>query len=434
MSDNKKISLIKAMLMSVNIMIGAGILGGTSEMTALAGSLSFLGWIFVAVFYLPVVLSVARMAEVFPEESGFYAYCKQGLGSFVGFIGGWSYFVAYACSTAALLSCFRDFLLVKAPSIILFKYNFLFFIIAVPLLMLLNNLRVSLLASLQSYLTIVKLIPVITAVVLLPFFFKWSNIEFSTENLMKVPGGLTPALFGYLGFEFCSSMVDVIEGGAKQAKKAMIGGFILVTILYVAFHFSLINIMGTENLVTKLAPNFPMFITNMFPTLGAILLIMVPLASMLTYFNSSNGLFFLDSKVLSGLAEGNNVRMAGVLNRKNAYDRPFMAVLITGMLIFAIGAFVPSTKILFAITNFGVGVVLLLANISLMLKDRTACLFDRLVNIVAIIILAVLIVYSFVSAGNGLSSSLQNMTLFFAALVAGVVLYNPTTVVEEQNL
>ncbi len=427
MNGERKIPVTKAMLMTVNIMVGAGILNGPAKMAAVAGSMSYWGWIIAALIYLPVVLSVARMAEVFPNESGFFAYAKQGLGNFFGFLAGWAYFVGYACSTASILSGYRDFLIVKFPGMVVFQHIYLFFLAAILILLVLNNMKVSFIAAMQSYLTAVKLIPVLSAVLLLPFFFKSSSVAVDFSATGKVLGTLSIAIFGYTGFEFAASMVDIIDGGAKEAKKAILGGFFLVTGLYIAFHLSLLNIMGANNLVTKLAPNFPLFVVSSFPTIGSILLILVPIATILTYFNSSNGLLFLDSKVLADLAEGENMHMANSLSKKNMYDRPFIAVLTVAMLVFTLGTVVASTSILMSITNFGIGISLLLANLSLFVVDKNGSSVDKAINILAIIALSCMMVYYVITAGVNLTDSLKNMSLFFAAILAGIVLYrNPS--------
>ena len=51
-----KISLMTAILMNINIMVGSGILIGPGIMAGIAGNASFLGWPLVALFFLPMVL------------------------------------------------------------------------------------------------------------------------------------------------------------------------------------------------------------------------------------------------------------------------------------------------------------------------------------------------------------------------------------------
>lgn len=422
MSTSNKIPFINAMLMSVNIMVGGGILAGPGSMAAVAGSWSFIGWIIVALLLLPVVLSITRMAEVLPSTNGFSSYCEAGLGKSVGYLGGWIYFVGYSCAAAAILSVYRFSLLKIFPTIAFFESPVLFFASVALLLLVLNNLKISLLGSIQSYLTIVKLTPVLIAICLLPFFLN-SNLSFSTSELMAVPLSLNAAMFGFLGFEFCASMTKDIEGGAKMARKAILAGFLAVTLIYVVFHFSLINIMGAEGLALKLAPGFPFFVSEKFALLGRLLLFLIPATTIITYFNSSNGLLTLDSTVLAGIADSKRIRFASFLSLKNIYDRSYVSVFFATALVFTLALLIPSCENLMAVTTLAVNFVFLIANISLWNSDKKASCFNRIINILASIILVGLLGYSFFNAGPTMAIRLQNVMLLIIATMVGLVLY-----------
>ena len=55
-----KISLVTAILMNINIMVGSGILIGPAVMAGIAGNASFLAWLLVALIFLPIVLSLCN--------------------------------------------------------------------------------------------------------------------------------------------------------------------------------------------------------------------------------------------------------------------------------------------------------------------------------------------------------------------------------------
>jgi amino acid transporter len=424
MSTARKIPVIKAVLMSINVMVGGGILFGPAPMAAIAGSWSFLGWLVVAFIYLPIVLSITRMAEVFPTDGGLASYCKQGLGDFLGFCGGWIYFLGYAASAATLLSVYRAYLQLKWPGFFLFQNPYLFFAFAVAVLVYLNNLRVTVMADLQSYLTVIKLLPVLLAVILLPFFAS-GTLSFSLGELQMLPWSLTYAIFGFLGFEFCASLTDTIEGGAPQARKAILGGFLAVSAIYIIFHYSLLNIMGVQGLVANTAAGYPLFVAKKFAFLGSFLIPLISLTTVITYFNSSNGLMTLDGFVLSGIAKGKQIRFAETLDQRNRNDRPYVAVAVAAMFIYALGVFVPSTHILAAVTNFGVTLTFLLANLSLWLADNRATAVNKFINLLAMLFLILLLIYHFSVVGDTMALRLQNLSLLFLAAIAGLLLYRP---------
>jgi len=432
MSAAQKIPFLSAMLMSVNIMVGGGILSGPGPMAGVAGSWSFLGWLIVALTLLPVVLSITRMAEIFPSDSGFAGYCEQGLGRYIGHMGGWTYFIGYAFAAASILSVYRITLLKIWPNATWLENPFVFFAGLALILVILNNLKVTVVASIQSYLTVIKLLPVLIAIILLPFFLN-NDLAFSMEELQALPNSLTYAMFGFLGFEFCASLINDIEGGAPQARKAILGGFLTVAAIYIAFHFSLLNIMGSEGLATMLANGYPTFVAKKFGMLGVALGMLIPLTTVITYFNSSNGLLTLDSTVLGSIADSEKIYMNNWLGMRNSNGRPWIAVAIAGLLVFALAALIPDFKNLFAVTNLAVTSVFFLANISLWIADHNANAFNRMVNGLAIIILSCLLVYDFLDAGATWTIRLQNVGMLFIAKLIGMILYKPKpkTLVEK---
>ena len=72
MIEPKKISFMAAVLMNINIIVGAGIYMWPGPMTKQAGGMSFLGWPLAGLLLLPIVLTIAQAARIFPGEGGFY--------------------------------------------------------------------------------------------------------------------------------------------------------------------------------------------------------------------------------------------------------------------------------------------------------------------------------------------------------------------------
>ena len=426
MTSAKKISITNAVLWTINIMVGGGILSGPGAMAAIAGNWSFLGWLIVAMLYLPIVLSITRMAEVFPAQGGFASYCKQGLGNFGGFLGGWIYFLGYAAAAATLISFYQTYLQISCPSCSLFSNLPLFAALVLVCLALLNNLRIDILASLQGYLTLVKLLPVFLAIGLLPFFIK-TTLTFPVCELKMLPWSLTTAMFGFMGFEAAASLTSDINGGAPQARKAILIGFFLVTAIYVIFHYSLINIMGAQGLATYMAAGYPLFVVKKFSFFGKILIPLIALTTIITYFNSSNGMIGLDSSILHGIAREGQIRLAGILDYRNLYGRPYIAVAATAFFVYGLCVLAPNTLILAAVTNFGVTLTFLLANLSLWLADDQATAINKFVNLLALGLLLVLLGYHFSVLGDTLLLRLQNLSLLLFAIAFGAILYKPAS-------
>ena len=88
--SNNKISVLVAIIMNVNIMVGAGIFISPPQMAQTAGSYSYLGWLLSALIFLPVVYASSQLSSHFPGEGGLYSYARRGLGKTAGFFCGWA--------------------------------------------------------------------------------------------------------------------------------------------------------------------------------------------------------------------------------------------------------------------------------------------------------------------------------------------------------
>lgn len=88
-------------MLVVNGLIGAGIFGLPSGAARLAGEYSVLIYAFCALLILPVILCFAELGSYFRGTGGPIRYGKLAFGSFVGFQGGWLYYLARLISFAA---------------------------------------------------------------------------------------------------------------------------------------------------------------------------------------------------------------------------------------------------------------------------------------------------------------------------------------------
>jgi len=88
-------------MLVVNGFIGAGIFGLPSGAADLAGEYSVWIYAFCALLMLPVILSFAEVGSYFRGTGGPIKYGTQAFGGFVGFQGGWLYYLARLISFAA---------------------------------------------------------------------------------------------------------------------------------------------------------------------------------------------------------------------------------------------------------------------------------------------------------------------------------------------
>ncbi len=88
-------------MLVVNGLIGAGIFGLPSGAAALAGEYSILIYAFCALLILPVILCFAELGSYFKGTGGPVKYGTLAFGPFIGFQGGWLYYLARLISFSA---------------------------------------------------------------------------------------------------------------------------------------------------------------------------------------------------------------------------------------------------------------------------------------------------------------------------------------------
>ena len=230
-----KISIFVAILININIMVGAAIYIGPPQMAEVAGTYSYLGWLLCAAVFLPVVISINWLSHIYPGESGLYSYVRKTFGSSLGFLCGWFYFVAFTGAEAL-----QSVVIVEAAAkfsgwYFLLKYSWLVKVVMFSFIFLLCQFSIAKLGKLQASLTIVKLVPilfVLLTLLLLPFIDLNSASASSSAASQAQPFLFTNiiktipfAIFGFWGFEASCNLGDKIKGGRNQASRALLISF-----------------------------------------------------------------------------------------------------------------------------------------------------------------------------------------------------------------
>ena len=340
MSD-RKISLSTAVLLNMNIMIGSGILIGPGRSAAISGNASFLAWPLVAFLFLPVVLATVQLSKLLPGAGGFYLYAKEGLGRVAGFTSGWLYVVGYTFAATVEILALRATLLTCWGSNCFTDNATLFSIAVVVGCFLFSLLSVKVISNFLNSLTIVKLMPLAILILLLPFVFN-PSFAVSSQELSLLPFSLALPIFGYFGFEYCSSISHLIEDSEKNAPKAILIGFLATATLYTLFHLGLLNVMGAEALARLGAPEFAQFISLPIPYLKALLALLIPTASVLVFVAGTIGMINSNAVLLHSMAEERLFKGSSFLLPVTSLGRPWITLLIQSAVVLALAIMIPS--------------------------------------------------------------------------------------------
>ncbi|MPY92294.1 MAG: amino acid permease [Acidimicrobiia bacterium] len=95
--------------MGLGAMIGAGIFAAPGPAAAAAGSWLMAGLGLASLVAYANATSSAQLAARYPESGGSYVYARERLGSYWGFLAGWSFIVGKTASLAAMALTFGSY-------------------------------------------------------------------------------------------------------------------------------------------------------------------------------------------------------------------------------------------------------------------------------------------------------------------------------------
>lgn len=416
-----KLSLTSAILFNINIMIGSGILIGPGVIAKIAGNASFLSYFIMALFFLPMVLGMVQLSRMFPLSGGFHSYVSAGLNSSWGYIAGWLYLVGYTFTTAIDLLALRGMVEVAIGKTWFTNTPFIFNTIILVAFALLNFLSLRFINKILNSLTIFKLVPIVSLILLIPFFITL-DFPVTVGEISMIPYSFPLVIFSYFGFEYSANLSHLIKDSERNAPLAITLGFLSSAFIYTLFDFGLLNLMGKENLVQYGASGFAQFLNLPIPYLKTLLTLMIPIASVLTLVASTNAVLNANSIMMQNLANKNIIKCSSLFSRVNCWDRPWVAIIIQVLITLLLVTFMPNMSILSSVCNISVFMAFVLAFLSLLLlKLRGGCNYrECFIPILAMIIATGLVAYSVYSLGD---TFLDRIVYFIPVLSAWILGY-----------
>ena len=332
-------------MLVVNGLIGAGIFGLPSGAAALAGEYSVLVYAFCALLILPIILCFAELGSYFRGTGGPIRYGTLAFGSFVGFQGGWLYYLARLISFSA--------------NTVLLTDSIAYFIAGagtgtgriISLAVICVGLSViNVLGSIESIRSMTLFTVIKFAVlILLPlggFILLGSEVIPSFESPIPASDNLGAAalllIYAFVGFEGAV----VPAGEAKRPERDMPLGLLLglavVAVLYMVIQ--LVSQAAVPDLANSKTPLLDVSAT-LFGPVGAIVLMVGVAASVLANLVSS---MFSATRVTYALSlEKSLPRWFGEVHSR--YLTPANSVVFFGIAAFLLAAF-GSFKVLAAMT------------------------------------------------------------------------------------
>ncbi|MCK4650869.1 APC family permease [Candidatus Babeliales bacterium] len=393
--EKNKISLFAAIIMNINIMIGAGIFIAPALMAKSSDFSSFIGWPIVAFILFPIVFSITQITKFLPGQSSFYNYSEIGINKTAGFLSGWFYYLGYASCAGILVIALQNSLSDHIK--VINDHAILFSIILITIFCLLNLLNISTISKIQNSITLFKLFPIFFVILVMVFYFN-PHLVIKLSHLKKIPYALPFALFAFWGFESSCNISHLIENEEKNAPRATLLAFFIVAAIYTLFHLGVSYIMTPQNLIEFKAVGFPKFLNIKYEIFLTLINSIISAAIITSYFGTAFGLLIANSANLHSLAKNNLLPFSSLLKKTNKQQRPAFSIWVTGITTFIFIYFITTKEMLAPICNIGIIGAFTLTIISLFLIQKKKKIWlKRIPTILAFISCYILAHYSFVA-------------------------------------
>jgi amino acid transporter len=210
---------------------------GTEEIIHGAGyGLGILILLFLPIFWsLPTAFMIGELSSALPQEGGYYAWVRRGLGNFWGFQEAWLSLAASIFDMAIYPTLFVFYLKQVSPWFGEGNHGILagLFVVAGCTILNLAGIRVVGITSL--WLFFLLSLPFALVVVLTPLkvgaFAAPHAVAAGTS--LGLLGGVLVAMWNYMGWDNASTIAQEVERPQRTYPKAMIAAVVLVSLTYV---------------------------------------------------------------------------------------------------------------------------------------------------------------------------------------------------------
>lgn len=265
--ESQKIGVSTATIIGMNAMIGAGIFTAPAAMASHVGPAGIIAYLFVVIAVWFMAQSIARLAELFPQEGSFYTYAKVWGGHAIGMLASGLYMTGLVIAMGLLSRIAGIYLHDWFPSTPADKLG----MICLWLLVGLNMFGVVLSELGQKILIICTVFPLIATTLIAFTHAEWANlVPFAPHGFGNVFKATRIVIFGFFGFECATSLFALVKNPSKNVPKALTYSIMAVGTIYTLFIASIImatpaGLLGMNTKITDIiaaiTPTMPWMVT-----------------------------------------------------------------------------------------------------------------------------------------------------------------------------
>lgn len=312
----------------INTIIGAGIFGLPSQVTALIGGYSLAAFAICALIIALIVLCFAEVGSRFDATGGSYLYAHEAFGAMVGFEVGWLYWVVRVTTGAANTNLLVDYIGFFFPAASEPLPRGLIIAAVILLLTAINFVGVKQSAVLTNFFTVGKLLPLIVFVAVGLFFVQPANIVFTpvADNQAFI-NAILILIYAFVGFEVAAIPSGEVRDPQRSLPFALLTALGIIVVLYI-----LIQIVCLGTLPELASSKRPLAdAANVF--MGSFGAAFIAAGAIVSICGNLNSGLLTASRLPFAMAEQRELPQ--VLARTHErFKTPFVSLILTAIVIF----------------------------------------------------------------------------------------------------
>lgn len=421
MHNENKLSLLSAIFININIMIGAGLFINTTNLAQMVGAAGAVSYAILAILLYPLIASIATLVTIYPV-GGFYAYSKD-MHQSVGFISAWSYFVGKLAS-ATILTHASVLLLQQIIPLLAGTNTYLLDSFILTLFLGLNFFNLQTGSSIQSVFLGLKLIPILFVIGTGLYLFSPAHYQPAAFIWPHLIDTLPFVLFAALGFEATTSLSGKIKDAKINGPRAILMSYGIVVTINIAYQLFFYGSVGEQlQQAYGFLEAFPLLLNRLFILDGQMktaLQTIFNIAIASSALGGAYGILFSNSWNLNTLARYNLITTSKLFLKENRYGIPYGCIIAEGIICFIYLMITGGAQIqLQQIAAFGCTIAYTLSVINLFrhtvstkgsLLLPSCAIFNCLIFLFSCI-------HSFATKGY------QSLTIFGSLMIIGLCMY-----------
>ena len=323
----RDIGLFAAGLLVLNGVVGAGIFGLPGKLVEAAGV--FGPWLIIifGILIISVVWTFASIASYFNTTGGPVAYANRAFGPLVGFQTGWLLYIGRVTAIAANTNVLIDYALDLAEIIPTETIRGMLLFLIIGALVAINIMGVKKAVGAINVITLVKILPVITLIILaVPYLTPEGVLPSNLPTFDEWSGLVLVILYAFVGFEGALVTAGETKNPKQNIPRALITGIFVITAIYFLVSITYVNV------VTDLGSDTPLIDMGevLMGPIGAVIIVIAAIFSIL---GNATAIVIAAPRMTFAMAEeGSLPKWFGRIHHK--YATPANSILFLGVLAF----------------------------------------------------------------------------------------------------